>query len=157
MTEQSWQERLWSNIKLAPGESCWEWKKYRNQKGYGRTSREDRLYLAHRLAYESANGPIPEGLDVLHKCDNPPCCRPDHLFTGTNDQNVKDRQSKGRSSKKSINRGEKNGMSKFSPSQVQEIRTLASQGLSTHQIAKRYGVWNMAIWRIVKRKRWAHI
>lgn len=155
----AWQERIWSHIRLAPHESCWEWKRYRNAKGYGRTSIHGRgLVLAHRAAYESAHGTIPDGFLICHHCDNPACCRPDHLFLGTVQDNSTDMVSKGRGPKgQSLNRGEHNGMSKFTPDQIIEIRRLHSQGHSTYKIAKQFGVWNMAIWRIAHRKRWAHL
>lgn len=71
---------------------CWEWKGKRYPSGYGRHSK----FYAHRVAYELVHGPIPAGMFVCHRCDNPPCCNPAHLFLGTPEDNAKDRERKGR-------------------------------------------------------------
>jgi hypothetical protein len=73
-------------------ETCWEWQRSKDWNGYGLTHRG----IAHRLAYEAFVGPIPDGMLVLHTCDNPPCCNPAHLFLGTHFDNAADRDSKGR-------------------------------------------------------------
>ena len=80
---------------------CWEWTGWRLPSGYGtlRLRDRNRTMLAHRLAYETWVGPIPEGLCVLHTCDNPPCIRPDHLWLGTNRDNTLDMLAKGRDAK----------------------------------------------------------
>lgn len=75
---------------------CWEWTAERNRKGYGIFWRNASMTGAHRASYELHVGPIPDGLHVLHRCDNPPCVNPAHLFLGTNQDNVDDRQRKGR-------------------------------------------------------------
>lgn len=77
-------------------DGCIEWKGARNPQGYGQKCIKGKRYRTHRLAWEWANGPIPEGLFVLHKCDNPPCCNPDHLFLGTQTDNMQDMLAKGR-------------------------------------------------------------
>ncbi len=81
--------RFWS--KVSGGESCWEWNGSRNEDGYGIVKRDGKLRKAHRLAYELAWGPIPDGLLIRHRCDNPPCCRPTHLIPGTKLDNARDR------------------------------------------------------------------
>lgn len=75
---------------------CLEWSGYRDRKGYGQLRHAGRTRFAHRVAWSAANGPIPDGLCVLHRCDNPSCVRADHLFLGTNADNVRDRDAKGR-------------------------------------------------------------
>lgn len=88
--------RLTANV-LVLENGCWEWQKHRLNMGYGRMSiGEGRMNYAHRIAYELYIGPIPAGLQVAHRCDNPPCCNPDHLFTATSRQNTDDATSKGR-------------------------------------------------------------
>ena len=87
--------------RLVPHGDCLEFDGYRDKKGYGRLGAGDgtkRVVLAHRLAYELAHGTVPDGLCVLHSCDNPPCCRPDHLFLGTRVDNNADMRAKGRAS-----------------------------------------------------------
>lgn len=77
---------------------CFVWSGKTNPGGYGKM-RLMQEQLAHRVSWVVTNGPIPEGRDVLHKCDNPPCCNPDHLFLGTDEDNAKDRKNKGRNGK----------------------------------------------------------
>lgn len=77
--------------------SCWEWQANRIvPSGYGRVSIDGLMELAHRVSYVLYKGIIPEGLNVLHTCDNPPCVRPSHLYAGTNSQNIEDSISRGR-------------------------------------------------------------
>lgn len=89
-------ERFWAHVRK--GESCWEWMGYRDPKGYGRfkPSKASSESLAHRFAWTQENGAIPEGLFVLHRCDNPACVKPDHLFLGTRGDNNNDMARKGR-------------------------------------------------------------
>lgn len=83
---------FWTKVEKRDVSACWPWKGSVMGEGYGRY----RQAYTHRLAWMLANGPIPAGLFVLHKCDNPPCCNPDHLFLGTQADNVRDRDAKGR-------------------------------------------------------------
>lgn len=80
----------------ATASGCVEWIGARNADGYGLTRTEGKQRLAHRVSYERSNGVIPDGLCVLHRCDNPPCLNPDHLFVGTRGDNAKDCTAKGR-------------------------------------------------------------
>jgi hypothetical protein len=75
---------------------CWNWQHYANKQGQGYISYDNKLYLASRLSYMIFIGPIPEGLNVCHKCDNPKCVNPKHFFLGTDFDNMQDCQSKGR-------------------------------------------------------------
>ena len=88
--------RLNARIKHDPDAGCLTWTGYRNPKGYGTINVAGTPVYAHRLSWENANGPIPEGKCILHKCDNPPCCNPDHLFLGTRAENNADMVAKGR-------------------------------------------------------------
>jgi hypothetical protein len=87
-------ERFWELVQKSEG--CWVWQGNIDDDGYGRFGSKGTVKQAHRVSWEIINGPIPEDVCVLHKCDNPPCVRPDHLFLGDRGDNAKDMASKGR-------------------------------------------------------------
>ena len=117
-------------------------------KGYGYMTRGKRNWLAHRRMAWCLGVPV-EGRCVLHKCDNPVCVRPSHLFTGTPADNSEDMVQKGRSC-----RGERQGRSVLTAADVWEIRSLVASGRSHVSIASEFGVGDRAINKIVSRKRW---
>ncbi len=88
-------DRLWSRVVLRP-RGCWLWTGARRRDGYGTIWFNGRPEAVHRVAWMLSNGPIPDGLFVCHTCDNPPCCRPSHLFLGTPADNTRDSVTKGR-------------------------------------------------------------
>lgn len=88
------EQRFWDRVQKTDG--CWHWAGFLNQDGYGLLSRGDQKVGAHRLSWQIHNGEIPAGMNVCHRCDNPQCTRPDHLFLGTQRQNMQDCASKGR-------------------------------------------------------------
>lgn len=101
-TKATFVERFWSRVARADGDLCWLWTAARFSSGYGRVAlprangSPQTLEGAHRMAWILTNGPIPANLWVLHRCDNPPCCRPEHLFLGTHTDNMRDMTQKGR-------------------------------------------------------------
>ncbi len=134
---------------------CHEWRAYRNRTGYGVFSvRTGVNNQAHRFAYEMENGPIPEGMYVLHSCDNPGCVNPEHLRVGSQKENMDDRRVRGRDADR---RGERNGGAKLTDSAVVEIRRLYKEGEMQKDLAERFGVANQLISRIVNRKCWVHV
>lgn len=160
------EERFWAKVQKS--EACWVWRGTIDARtgGYGRFRPDGhgRQVRAHRVSWELANGPIPEGMHVLHRCDNPPCVRPDHLFLGTNRDNIADRVAKGRGrgftfrpDARSKPRGSQNGMAKLLESDIPHIRAAAAAGESQRAIARRYGVDPGTVWGIVRRRTWRHV
>jgi hypothetical protein len=95
----SLEERFWTRVSWGPADRCWPWTGAGRGNGYGHVHRSGRgatTTLAHRLSWEIHHGPIPEGLFVLHRCDNPRCVNPAHLFLGTQKTNIHDMIGKGR-------------------------------------------------------------
>lgn len=142
--------RLLLNIGVNPETGCWEWTAYRLPSGYGKMVIGQKNRLAHRVSYELYCGPIPENLQVCHHCDNPSCVNPEHLFVGTNAENVADKVAKGRQA-----RGVGNGQAKLSAADIQSIRS--TEGVSLRKLAKLYGVHNSQISRIRSGIKWAHL
>jgi hypothetical protein len=148
------QDRFWSKVNTS-NDGCWEWKNALSRKGYGWFNAGSKSTYAHRVAaflsglIDSLSTP----LHVLHSCDNPKCCNPSHLFVGTNLDNIKDRVQKGRSKAPKLH-GQTNGMAKLCNSQVKEIRGLYFASMfSQSQLAKRYGVRQSHVSRIVNNVR----
>jgi hypothetical protein len=143
-------EYFWSKIDKRGPDDCWEWQASRSRKGYGIAPLGHKSRSAHRVAWEITYGPIPDGLHVLHTCDNPACCNCAHLFLGTNADNVADRVHKGRGHK-----GQNHTRAKFTENQIRAIRVFAKNNkINQSEIAKQYGVNNATISRIVNRGRW---
>lgn len=133
---------------------CWEFKGHRNEQGYGRLRWRGVLWRAHRLAYTLFVKPIPEGHDVLHTCDNTCCINPDHLFTGTDADNVRDRERKGRGVRVT---GEKHWKTKLTPKDVRDIRRRRKAKETARSIGKDYGLTVSGVSAIVKKRSWAHV
>lgn len=145
---------FWALMKTDPVSGCTIWTKARNEHNYGTLRVVKSTTLAHRYAWTLANGPIPEGACVLHRCDNPPCCNPDHLFLGTQLENIVDRESKNRGGD---HRGVLHGKARLTEAQVLEIRALKASGIRTFHIADRFGIDRTHCHAIIKRKIWRHL
>lgn len=131
---------------------CWLWNG-RSYKGYGRISYFHNDVQAQRASWTINCGAIPEQLCVLHKCDNPTCVNPNHLFLGTRSDNVADMISKGRK-RYGIRIGSDNNKTKLTAEQVYEIRSLIG---SEHAVASRFGVTVQNVRHIRNRKTWKHL
>jgi hypothetical protein len=151
-------ERFWPKVDRRNPEDCWEWKASTTNKGYGCIApggATGHPLGAHRVAWTLTNGPIPAGLCVLHRCDNPPCCNPAHLFLGTILENNADMIAKGRHSKPPILRGEQATNAHLSAADVRQIRELYRMGgISRSALGRRFGIVKSAIDSIIARKSW---
>lgn len=132
--------------KVLKSDACWVWIGIRDRGGYGQLPIKMCGGKAHRFSWVIHNGPIPDGLMVLHHCDNPPCVRPDHLFTGTHADNAKDSAIKLR-----------NPAAKLSPNDVLVIRQRRNRGESYPSIAADFGVSKTAIRDLIRGKNWTHV
>ncbi|MDP9301284.1 MAG: HNH endonuclease [Actinomycetota bacterium] len=141
-------------LRIGDRSQCWPWMGSRIPFGHGRFAVDGRLVAAHRFAYELLVGPIPEGLCVLHRCDNPPCCNPDHLFLGTIADNNADMIAKGR---QVVLAGELNGRALLTEAQVEEIRWRHAAGETQVALAHAFGVDRMVVVYAVLGKSWRHV
>ncbi len=167
-------KRFWSSVdksgpvpqhlpELGP---CWIWTAGKHQgSGYGKANLHRKIVLAHRLAFAIKNGPILPGVDVLHRCDNRECVRPEHLFLGNALTNARDRDAKGRSAagerhgrytKPESNAvGERNGRAKLTPAQVSELRRIRrTTGIAYKKLGAIFGVSEAQAIRIAKGVQW---
>ena len=152
-------ERLLEHIVVNNVTGCWEWVGCK-RRGYGHTiigSRKDgtrKTISAHRLSYLIFHGEIPAGMEVCHKCDNPSCINPDHLFAGTRQDNVDDRERKGRNNPPKV---EKHAKAKLTEKDVLDIRNKRAAGKSFGKLAKEYGVCKKTIQDAVSGKHWSYL
>jgi hypothetical protein len=141
-------DRLLSRVDIDPETGCWLWTGYRMPDGYGQIARPQNggRERTHRYSWEIHNGPIPAGIHVLHRCDNPPCCNPAHLFLGTNVDNVADKVAKGRQSRLGTGRrGEAHASAKLTDEQVRHIHRREMRGAD---YAELYGVHRWHVYAI---------
>lgn len=159
-TRASVAERL--DRRTVRSSGCWLWAGARTTNGYGAIRVGGRMARAHRVAWELAYGPIPEGLDVLHRCDVPVCVNPSHLFLGTDSDNQLDASAKGRHGMKrhperSSFKGRvisTRGNAKLTQAQVREIRSLGAGGWSVMVLAQRFSISESNVRAILSRETW---
>lgn len=160
-TRPSTVERFSAKVDRSGGEdSCWLWTGARNYRGYGTFtihnphSGQRQEVRAHRFAWEMTNGPIPNGMNICHSCDNPPCCNERHLFAGTHDENMADMKAKGRQ-RGAI--GADHGGAKLTETEVHQIREQRRNGWTRKQLAKHFAVSEATIKDVIYRRSWRHL
>ena len=144
-------EKILSNYNPIPHAGCHIWDNYLDN-GYGQVWFQEKLHLAHRLIYEFKNGSIPKGVMVCHVCDTPSCVNPDHLFLGTQKDNMGDCVSKGR-----ISRGGSRWNAKLTEGQVIKIRALLKEGVVQREIAQEFGIAPRAVSDINTGQNWGWV
>lgn len=144
----------WKNVVKGVGEDdCWSWSGH-SHKGYGRVCIDYKYKQAHRVSWELHFGPIPEGMLVCHKCDNPPCTNPKHLFIGSHLDNNDDKISKGRSAPQ---HGENNPSAKANAALIIKIFEMKKSGMRNCDISREVGLGQVVVCQILKRDRWKHV
>ena len=164
--------RFQKKVQKGKPDDCWEWKAARRSDGYGKFFLSGHELRAHRVAWRIAFGPIPAGLLVCHHCDQHSCQNPRHFFLGTQADNMRDMDRKGRRSPpphffgddhpsrrhpENVARGERSGSAKLTEKQVRTIRHRAAEGESKHALAREYNVTRPSIQAIARRESWKHI
>lgn len=155
--------RFWS--KVTKTDTCWLWNGDKSKFGHGRFLYDNLRVNAHRYSYETFVGPIPEGLLVCHKCDVPACVNPDHLFLGTQKDNIQDCVKKGRWTQAKLKklhpewcvRGSKAGNSKLKEEQVVTMRSLLACGCTLLEVGSMFGVTEATACAIRQNRTWKHV
>lgn len=145
-------QRFWAKVAIVDDEdSCWTWTAFHNPDGYGRFGYNGKAVAAHRFAYAMHHGldELPD-LCVLHRCDNPPCVRPSHLFLGTQADNMRDRHAKGRFHVRAP-RLRLRQASDLLPEEVVQILSLRARGASYTNVSRLFGVSLFTIAQLEKR------
>jgi len=139
---------VWKRINKRDENDCWEWVGGKDKDGYGRMMIDRHNYRTHRLTYIETYGSIPEGLIICHRCNNPSCCNPNHLYAGTIRENSQQCTKEGRRVS-----GEKHYKTILSDKDILKIRSLYSTGtFSQRELGRMFGVTQAAIWYIINNK-----
>lgn len=179
MRGRSLVDRFWAKVDRRGEGECWPWKAFRDGDGYGKIQSERKALGAHRVSWQIHHGSIPVGLSVLHRCDNPPCVNPAHLFLGTTADNSADCVAKGRQAcglqngahthperrprgdssgarlhPERFKRGESHYRSKVTAEQVRSIREQWASGVTGMELSRRFGIARTTIGHIVAGRSW---
>lgn len=151
-------EKFWLRVDRSAGAgACWPWTAGKCGGGYGTFRPGEGLTLgAHRVSYELRNGPIPAGVFVLHRCDNPACCNPAHLFLGTHAENMADMVAKGRQAVVRVT-GERNPAHKLTTPQVAEVLQRLAAGESRNSVARSFGIGFSTVTALARGKTWRDV
>ena len=146
-------KRFWDKVDFGNPLSCWPWTASLNTSGYGQIRIDGKNVAAHRLVWESAFGELPAGMNVCHRCDNPPCVNPNHLFLGTQSDNMRDCATKDRANKP---KGSAVHTSRLTADDVENIRANA-MNLTQVALAELFGVSQASVSAILRRETWRHV
>jgi hypothetical protein len=139
-------------VKKGEPDACWPWQGSVTTYGYGRVQIGGKKIIASRGTWIMLRGPIPDGFNVCHTCDNRPCCNPGHLFLGTDAENIADKVRKGRQSK-----GEAHGIARLTDPEIEEIRRRVAAGEARGSVGRAFGISGRTVGLIVEGKAWAHV
>lgn len=155
----SLEKRFWSKVNCGGSpDVCWEWTRCKASSGYGQIRINGKARYAHRVSWALVNGAIPDGQWVLHRCDNPGCCNPNHLFLGDCVANNDDMRSKGRGKNPPMHFGVEHYCAKLSEDDVRYIRqNYRPKVVGLKQLADRFGVGITAIHSITSGRTWKHV
>ena len=160
------QDNVLAKISIGNDAECWNWSASKDPRGYGLCSVQKHTFRAHRVVYAIAFGVVPRGMFVCHRCDNPSCCNPSHLFLGTTDDNMADKVAKGRQSRGPAHaaliyerspKGSNSHNAKLTEASVREIRELRRSGQTVSHLARTYGVTRTAINSAIHGRSWRHV
>lgn len=149
-TSEQFAEAFWARVACGRADQCWLWTGPLHYKGYGEIAKSRAVpeRKSHRVAYHLSKGPIPRGMVVMHSCDCPPCCNPNHLGIGTARENVLDSVRKGRRAKP--------WTTKLTVDEVLEIRAIG-ESQSRTQIGKKFGITGRNVLSILRRDSWRNV
>jgi hypothetical protein len=143
--------RLLSRRIVDENSGCWLWQGSKDSSGYGSINVRGKIVSSHRHSYQEFVGPIPDSMQVLHRCDTPACFNPDHLFLGTHAENMRDRERKGRA-------GHKRGADRlFAKLNDEKVRNIRADDRPYSEIMKEYGISHGLVSMVKTRKMWKHV
>lgn len=147
-----WPLRFWEKVDIRSDDECWPWMAAfrRKDEKYGAFYLQGRHQPAHKAAWICVNGKVDKGWVVCHRCDNPPCCNPNHLFLGTPQDNDTDRVKKGRQC-----RGEKQKYAVLTDDKVRQIRSMKALGPTT--VSRKLGIKYHLVWDVIHGRSWRHV
>jgi len=144
---------FWKNVKVTDSEEdCWEWQRAKINSGHGIVRVNGKILFTHRYSFLLCYGYLPK--QINHTCDNPPCCNPLHLYDGTQKDNARDRDTRGRAN---AAKGSRNSSAKLVENDVINIIKLIKGGMSNTVIAREYNVSHVAISLIKTNRKWKHV
>lgn len=151
-------DRFKSKYRVNPVSGCWKWIASYAPGGYGQFCFDGSMRRAHRVSWIIHNGPIPEGMLVCHRCDNPSCVNPEHLFLGTHKDNMRDMIAKGRDNLVISPKGEDQHLSKLTEDKVLSMRKLRKEtGMPYIKIGELFGISESASHAAITKVTWRHI